>query len=59
MSGSTLGLLIGLLLTIAITTGGFLGFLLALVLGGGGYLLGRQLSGELDLEYLVRSRRRG
>ena len=39
MSTSTLGLLVGLLLTIAITTGGLLGLLLAVVLGGGGFLL--------------------
>lgn len=57
MSHSTLGLLIGLLLTIAITTGGFLGLLLAIVLGGGGWLAGARLSGEVDLDELLRGRR--
>ncbi|WP_082600440.1 MULTISPECIES: DUF2273 domain-containing protein [Nocardioides] len=57
MTTSTLGLLAGLLLTIAIVTGGLLGLLLALVLGGGGYLIGGQVDGELDLGSLFRGRR--
>lgn len=59
MNSASIGLLAGLLLTLAITTGGFVGFLLALVLGGGGYLLGGQLSGDLDLGGLTPGRRRG
>ena len=57
MTTSTLGLIAGLLLTIAIVTGGLLGLLLALVLGGGGYLIGGQVDGELDLGSLFRGRR--
>lgn len=57
MTTSTLGLIAGLLLTICIVAGGFLGFLLAVVLGGAGYLLGGQIDGELDLGALIRGRR--
>ncbi|GAB3110045.1 hypothetical protein GCM10027055_08840 [Janibacter alkaliphilus] len=57
MSTSTLGLLVGLLLTIAITTGGLLGLLLAVVLGGGGFLLGAQTDGDIDLGALRRGSR--
>ena len=57
MTTSTVGLIAGLLLTIAIVTGGFVGLLLAIVLGGGGYLVGGHVDGELDLGALVRGRR--
>lgn len=57
MTNSTLGLLAGLLLTIAIATGGFLGFLLAIVLGGVGWVAGAQLDGEIDVRELIGSRR--
>lgn len=57
MSTSTIGLLAGLLLTLAITTGGFLGLLLAVLLGGAGYLVGGQLDGEIDLAALRPGRR--
>lgn len=57
MTTSTIGLLTGLLLTIAIATGGFLGLLLAIVLGAGGYLIGGQVDGEIDLGSLMRRRR--
>jgi len=46
---STIGLLAGLLLGIAAATGGFGGFLIALVLGIVGYLVGGHYDGELDL----------
>lgn len=59
MTTSTIGLLAGLLLAIAAATGGFAGFLLAVVLGGAGYLLGGHRDGELDLSALVRRRDRG
>lgn len=59
MTTSTIGLLAGLLLAIAAATGGFPGFLLAIVLGAGGYLLGGHRDGELDLSALVRRRDRG
>lgn len=57
MTTSSLGLIAGLLLTIAIVTGGLLGLLLGLVLGGGGYLLGGHLAGDLDLGAVTRGRR--
>lgn len=57
MSTSTIGLLAGLLLTLVITTGGFLGLLLAVVLGGAGWFAGRHLDGEVDLSEIVRGRR--
>lgn len=57
MTTSTIGLIAGLLLTIAIVTGGLVGFLLALVLGAGGYLVGGHVDGELDLGALLRGRR--
>ena len=57
MTTSTLGLLAGLLLTIAIVAGGLVGLLLAVVLGGAGYLVGAHLDGQLDLGELLRSRR--
>ena len=57
MTTSTIGLIAGLLLAIAIVAGGLLGFLLAVVLGGAGYLIGGHVDGELDLTALVRGRR--
>lgn len=57
MTNSTLGLVAGLLLTIAIVTGGLVGLLLAVVLGGAGYLIGGHADGELDLRSLLRGRR--
>ena len=49
MNATTLGLLTGLILGLAGVIGGFSGFLLTLVLGGIGLLVGRVLDGELDL----------
>ncbi|EGD43756.1 DUF2273 domain-containing protein [Nocardioides sp. NPDC057767] len=57
MTNSTLGLVAGLLLTIAIVTGGLVGLLLAIVLGGAGYLIGGHVDGELDVRSLLRGRR--
>lgn len=57
MTTSTIGLLAGLLLAIAIVTGGLVGFLLAIILGVTGYLLGGHIDGEFDLGWLVRGRR--
>jgi len=57
MTTSTLGLIAGLLLAIAVTIGGFGGFLLALVLGAVGYIVGGQLDGEIDVTAMVRGRR--
>lgn len=50
MSKAMAGLIVGLLLTIAITTGGFLGFLLALVLGAAGLAAGAYLDGDIELD---------
>jgi hypothetical protein len=49
MNATTLGLLAGLILGLAAVIGGFSGFLLTLVLGAIGLLVGRVLDGELDL----------
>ena len=59
MTTSTIGLLAGLLLGVAAAAGGFTGFLIALVLGIVGFLLGGQRDGELDLSGLFRGRGRG
>jgi len=59
MTTSTLGLLAGILLGIAAAVGGFGGFLIALVLGVLGYLLGAHRDGELDMGALLRGRNRG
>ncbi|WP_370288333.1 DUF2273 domain-containing protein [Nocardioides sp.] len=57
MTTSTLGLIAGLLLAIAVATGGFLGLLLGIVLGGAGYAVGAHFDGQLDLGELLRGRR--
>lgn len=54
---STIGLLAGLLLGIATAAGGFFGFLIALVLGVVGYLIGAHYDGEVDLGKLLGGRR--
>ncbi len=58
MTTSTIGLIAGLLLGIATAAGGFFGFLIALVLGVAGYLIGGHYDGELDLSKLMGGRRR-
>jgi hypothetical protein len=55
---STLGLIAGLLLGIAAAAGGFSGFLIALLLGIAGFLIGGQRDGEFDLSALLRGRDR-
>jgi hypothetical protein len=55
---STIGLLAGLLLGVATAAGGFFGFLIAMVLGIVGYLVGAQYDGEVDLGKLLGGRRR-
>jgi len=59
MTTSSLGLIAGLLLGVAAAVGGLSGFLLALVLGVIGYLIGGHRDGEFDLIALVRGRGRG
>ncbi|MUL78445.1 hypothetical protein [Mycolicibacterium sp. CBMA 226] len=58
MTSSTLGLVAGLLLGIAAAAGGLGGFLIALLLGAAGYLIGAHRDGELDLASLLRGRDR-
>ena len=55
---STIGLLAGLLLGIAAATGGFFGFLIALVLGVVGYLVGGHYDGEIDLSKFLGGKKR-
>jgi uncharacterized membrane protein len=59
MSNATLGLFAGLLLAIAGITGGFGGFMFAVVLGGLGLAVGAHRDGSIDLGALLRSRGRG
>ena len=59
MTTSTVGLLAGLLLGVAAAAGGFTGFLIALVLGVIGYLVGGQRDGEFDLGVMLKGRGRG
>ncbi|MEN4446723.1 hypothetical protein [Mycobacterium sp. SM3041] len=58
MTSSTLGLVAGLLLGIAAAAGGLGGFLIALLLGVAGYLIGAHRDGELDLVALLQRRNR-
>jgi len=59
MSLSLAGLLTGLLLALAAIVGGFNGFLLALVLGAVGWIVGAVAEGRVDVSALVNGRRRG
>ncbi len=59
MKTSTLGLFAGLLLSVAAAAGGFGAFLLALVLGVLGYLIGGALDGDIDVGALLGGRGRG
>lgn len=59
MTTSTIGLIAGLLLAIAAAAGGFVGFLIAVVLGTAGYLIGGHYDGEVDLTALLGRRNRG
>lgn len=49
MNATRIGLLTGLALGLAAAFGGFQAFLIVLVLGGLGLLIGRFLDGKLDL----------
>jgi uncharacterized membrane protein YeaQ/YmgE (transglycosylase-associated protein family) len=53
MNATQIGLLAGLLLGVAAAVGGFVGFLVALVLGAIGLLVGRVLDGELDVSTVL------
>jgi len=56
---STIGLFAGLLLGLTAAVGGFTGFLIALVLGAIGYVIGGQRDGEFDVVSMIRGRGRG
>ena len=49
MNGTQTGVLAGLILGLAAAACGFTGFLIALVLGAIGLVVGRVLDGELDV----------
>ena len=51
-NNARIGLFAGLLLAIAGIVGGFAGFVIALLLGVVGFLVGRYLDGELDVSEL-------
>ena len=58
MTTAHFGIVVGLLLTLSVTTGGLLGLLLAIVLGGAGWFVGTRLDdGGVDLDSLLRGRR--
>lgn len=53
MNATHTGLLVGLILGVATAFGGLSAFLIALVLGAIGFVVGRILDGELDLGELI------
>ncbi|WP_028049456.1 hypothetical protein [Cellulomonas sp. URHD0024] len=59
MSNVAIGLFAGILLALVAAVGGFSMFLLAIVLGGIGVVVGLVLDGRLDLSGVVVGRRRG
>ncbi|AFR49738.1 MULTISPECIES: hypothetical protein [Gordonia] len=59
MNNAVVGLFVGLLLALAAVAGGLAGFLLAVVLGAAGLVLGLNRDGAIDLGALLRSRGRG
>ena len=59
MTTATAGLLAGVLLGVAAAAGGFTGFLMALVLGAIGYIVGGHRDGEFDATTWLRGRGRG
>lgn len=60
MNASVIGLLAGLLVAVAAAAGGFIGFLLALVLGATGFAVGLFADGgSKPFDDLMSRRRRG
>lgn len=59
MTTSSLGLVAGLLLGVAAAAGGFTGFLIALILGAIGYVVGGARDGDIDLSALLHGGGRG
>ncbi|ACV81269.1 DUF2273 domain-containing protein [Nakamurella multipartita] len=55
--GALLGLISGLVLGLAAAFGGIWAFLLVLVLGAVGLIIGRVVDGDLDLTYYLGARR--
>ncbi|GAA3361283.1 MULTISPECIES: hypothetical protein [Saccharopolyspora] len=59
MNATQTGLFAGLLLGVAAAAGGFTGFLIALVIGAIGLIVGRVLDGELEIgDFLGRGKDR-
>ena len=58
-SNTVLGLLTGLVLGVTAAFGGFVAFMIVLVLGAIGLALGRWLDGRLDLSALTGAAREG
>lgn len=56
MNATTLGLGFGVALGFAAAFGGFVAFLIVLVLGAAGWLAGRWIDGQLDLSSLFTRR---
>jgi hypothetical protein len=56
VNATALGLLAGIALGLAAAFGGFGAFLIVLVLGGLGLLVGRFIDGKLDLSQFTRDR---
>ncbi|WP_285592022.1 hypothetical protein [Actinomycetospora sp. NBRC 106378] len=59
VSHTALGLIVGLVLGVSAAFGGFVAFLIVLVLGALGLLIGRVLDGQLDLDGLTGRGRSG
>jgi hypothetical protein len=56
MSATVLGLAFGIALGFAAAFGGFLAFLIVLVLGAAGWAVGRWIDGQLDLSVFTSRR---
>ena len=59
MSITLYGVIVGILLTLAWTTGGFPLFLVAILLGAIGGLIGAQIEGKIDVRAMFTNRGRG
>ncbi len=59
MSITLYGVIVGILLTLAWTTGGFPFFLVATLLGAIGGLIGAQIEGKIDVRAMFTNRGRG
>ncbi|MGI9093701.1 MAG: hypothetical protein ACR2FF_09780 [Mycobacteriales bacterium] len=58
MSPTQLGTLVGIALGFAGAFGGFSAFVIVLVLAAAGFILGRVIEGELDVDAVFGSRKR-